>query len=65
LGYQKLYDVTQEAIYQYSKAWNNLYRAAFEEKADKRQLQADALIYFQRGNGSFSLAGVLLEKITE
>ncbi len=63
--YQRLYDVTQEAIYHYSKAWSSLDRYAFEKGKDKTKLGAEALVHFQRGNELFSIAGVLLEKVAE
>lgn len=64
-GYQEVYNVTQEALFRYSKAWKNLYLIAFEKTNRKGNLEVEALLNFQMGNELFSQAGTLMMEISE
>lgn len=59
-GYKKVYDLIQTALFWYSKAWENLYRFAYEKVNEKANLEAEALLSFQKGNELFSRAGTLM-----
>ena len=64
-GYKEVYNVTQEALFRYSKAWGILYLAA-SKKADKKdRLKAEALLNFQKGNELFSQAGALMLAVSK
>jgi hypothetical protein len=64
-GYQQVYEVTQQALFRYTKAWRNLYFITLEETEDKDTLEAEALINFQKGNELFSQAGTLMLEIPQ
>ena len=64
-GYKELYNLTQEALFRYSKAWGNLYLVAFEETGEKGKIQVEALLSFQRGNELFNQAGTLMMALPE
>ena len=59
-GYEEVYNLLEEALFRYSKAWGNLYLITFEETDEKVRLEAEALLNFQRGNELFSQAGTLM-----
>jgi hypothetical protein len=63
-GYQQVYEITQQALFRYSKAWRNLYLITLEKTKDKGTLEAEALINFQKGNELFSQAGALMLEIS-
>lgn len=56
-GYKEAYDVTQEALFWYSKAWGNLYLVTLKKTNEKTKLEVEALLNFQKGNELFSQAG--------
>lgn len=64
-GYENVYSTTQEALYRYSKAWENLYLIVFEKTDQKDKLQAEALLSFQKGNELFNRAGSLMLAVSK
>lgn len=59
-GYEEVYNVTQEALFWYFKAWGNLELIASEKTNEKAKIEAEALFSFQKGNELFSQAGTLM-----
>lgn len=59
-GYEEVYNVTQAALFWYSKAWGNLELIASEKTNEKVKIGAEALFSFQKGNELFSQAGTLM-----
>lgn len=64
-GHKEAYDVTQAALFWYSKAWGNLYLITFEKTNEKAKLEIEALLSFQEGNELFSQAGTLMLAISK
>ena len=64
-GYKKVYNVTQEALFRYSKAWGTLYLTTSKNVNEKDRLKAEALLNFQKGNELFSQAGALMLAVSK
>ena len=62
--YDKIYNLTQAALFRYSKAWENIELIAGNKDAGSGRLGPEALANFQRANELFSRAGLLMRLIS-